>query len=99
MNKLAIPLHTLIEHYTVDLRSQNKSSKTIDWYRANLIAFESWLKRHRHSALLEGIDIDVVRHYILYLQNRHRKFDGRTPTHQPGMSLSLTTPCRGMSEL
>lgn len=88
VNKLVIPLDTLIEHYTVELRSENKSPKTIDWYCANLRAFEDWLKRHRHSTLLGDLDIDIVRRYILYLQDGHRKFDGHpyTPARDEPLS-------------
>lgn len=32
LEKLTMPLARLIEHYTIDLRSQNKSDKTVSWY-------------------------------------------------------------------
>jgi hypothetical protein len=40
LEKLTIPLDKLIEHYTVDLRSQNKSDRTVAWYTANLRSYE-----------------------------------------------------------
>lgn len=76
MDKGIIPLDRLIEHYIVELRSENKSPKTISWYSANLRAFEAWLKRQKHPTLLGDLDVGIVRHYVLYLQEGHRKFDG-----------------------
>lgn len=88
VNKSIIPLSTLVEHYVVDLRSENKSPKTVSWYLANLRTFEAWLKLHRHSTLLGDLDIAVVRQYILYLQDGHHKFAGHpyTPVRDEPLS-------------
>ncbi len=74
MEKLNIPLEKAIEHYILDLRSQNRSSKTMIWYYANLQAFVLWLKRHRYSVQIGDINIDNVRRYIVYLQDEHTAY-------------------------
>ena len=88
MEKLTIPLTKLIEHYTVDLRSQNKSDKTVQWYIANLRRFGGWLKRHRRPGMLSDVDINTVRLYILYLQDEHPKYQGHpyTPSRPDRLS-------------
>jgi len=88
LEKLTIPLAKLIEHYTIDLRSQNKSDKTVRWYIANLRSFEAWLKRHRRPGLLSDLDIDTVRLYVLYLQDEHPKYQGHPYTPSRGDRLS-----------
>ena len=56
LNKLVIRLDTLIEHYTVDLRSQNKSPKSISWYCANLSAIlEGEMPSLLHNALIRNV--------------------------------------------
>jgi len=88
LEKLTIPLTRLIEHYTIDLRSQNKSDKTVRWYVANLRSFEIWLKKHRRPGLLSDLDIDTVRLYVLYLQDEHPKYQGHpyTPSREGRLS-------------
>lgn len=88
LEKLTIPLTKLIEHYTVDLRSQNKSDKTVQWYIANLRRFGEWLKRHRRPGMLSDVDINTVRLYILYLQDEHPKYQGHpyTPSRPDRLS-------------
>jgi site-specific recombinase XerD len=88
LEKLTIPLTKVIEHYTIDLRSQNKSDKTVRWYIANLWGFERWLKKHRRPGLLSDLDIDTVRLYILYLQDEHPKYQGHpyTPSREARLS-------------
>jgi len=88
LEKLTIPLAKLIEHYTIDLRSQNRSDKTIRWYVANLRSFEAWVKKHKRPGLLGDLDIDTVRRYILYLQDEHIKYEGHpnTPSREGRLS-------------
>src|SRR4030042_273129 len=74
LEKLTIPLTKIFEHYAIDLRSQNKSDRTVEWYTANLRAFETWLKKHRRPALLSDINIDTVPLYVLYLQDERPKY-------------------------
>ena len=88
MEKLTIPLTRLTEHYTIDLRSQNKSDKTVKWYIANLRSFEIWLKRHRRLGQLSDLDINTVRLYVLYLQDEHPKYQGHPYTPSRGDRLS-----------
>lgn len=87
LDKLQTPLALLMQHYTLDLRSENKSPKTVDWYQHILAAFEDWLKKHRYSTLLGDLNIDVVRRYILYLRDEHRKFESH-PSIATGGQLS-----------
>lgn len=88
LEKLTIPLTRLIEHYTIDLRSQNKSDKTLRWYIANLRSFETWLKKYRRSSLLSDVDINTVRLYVLYLQDEHPRYGGHPYTPSRGDRLS-----------
>jgi integrase/recombinase XerC/integrase/recombinase XerD len=88
LEKLTIPLDKLIEHYTIDLRSQNKSDRTVAWYTANLRSYERWLKKHRRPALLSDINIDTVRLHVLYLQDEHPKYGGHPYTPSRGDRLS-----------
>jgi site-specific recombinase XerD len=88
LEKLTIPLTRLIEHYTIDLRSQNKSDKTVRWYIANLRSFKIWLKKHRRPGLLSDLAIDMVRLYVLYLQDEHPKYQGHPYTPSRGDRLS-----------
>jgi len=88
VEKLTITLTRLIEHYTIDLKSQNKSDKTVRWYIANLRSFEIWLKRHRRPGQLNDLDIDTVRLYVLYLQDEHPKYQGHPYTPSRGDRLS-----------
>jgi site-specific recombinase XerD len=80
LEKLTIPLAKLVEHYAIDLRSQNRSDKTIRWYIANLRSFEVWVKKHKRLGLLGDLDIDIVRRYVLYLQDEHSKYEGHPYT-------------------
>lgn len=84
LEKLTIPLGKLIEHYTIDLKSQNKSPKTIDWYGHNLRYFERWLRKHRRSTRVVDLNIHVVRDYIIYLQDDHVKYEGHPYTPSRG---------------
>lgn len=88
LEKLTIPLAKLIEHYAIDLRSQNRSDKTIRWYIANLRSFEAWVKKHKRPGLLGDLDIDAVRRYVIYLQDEHSKYDGHpyTPSREGRLS-------------
>jgi site-specific recombinase XerD len=88
LEKLTIPLAKLLEHYAIDLKSQNRSDKTIRWYIANLRSFEAWVKKHKRPGLLGDLDIDTVRRYILYLQDEHIKYEGHpnTPSREGRLS-------------
>jgi site-specific recombinase XerD len=87
MDKGNISLDKLILQLEVFKRTEGKTDKTIEWYNHALNLFNGFLKQNGYSNLLQDLDIDVVRTYILHLQTRP-KYDGHpnTPAQDIGVS-------------
>ena len=59
-------------YYEVCNRVENKSSKTINWYSANLKSFCNYLHRRHLPDSIDIIDIKLLREYVLFLQKKPR---------------------------
>lgn len=51
-------------------RSDGKTAKTVEWHGASLRLLIRFLEEQNYSTLLRDISLDVVREYVLYLQQR-----------------------------
>ena len=72
MDKSEIPLEKLILHYEAFNRTEGKSEKTVSWYNHFLYRFSDYLKDQGDSSLLQDLDLELIRTYILHLQTRKR---------------------------
>lgn len=87
MNKGNTPLEKLILQVEAFNRSEGKTEKTIEWYNHALHLFNDFLKHNGYSTLLQSLDIDVVRTYILHLQKRPKYYGHPyTPSQSAGLS-------------
>jgi site-specific recombinase XerD len=83
-------LSELIGYYEVCNRAEGKSCRTISWYSANLRLFCSYLERRHLPDSIDGVDIKLLREYVLYLLKRNR-FETHPYTHVKGEPLSTAT--------
>jgi integrase/recombinase XerC/integrase/recombinase XerD len=83
-------LSELIDYYEVCNKAEGKSHKTISWYSANLRRFCSYLEKRHLPDSIDGVDIKLLRDYVLYLLKRNR-FENRPYTHVKGEPLSAAT--------
>ena len=83
----ALTIDELMSHYTLSNQADNKSPKTIAWYRDILNQFSTYLKTERYPCHLSAISLDIVRGYVLYLRHKP-KFKGHpfTPTQTDYLS-------------
>jgi site-specific recombinase XerD len=72
-------LSNLINYFEICNKSEGRSAKTISWYSANLRQFHRYLQARHLPDSIEDIDIQLLREYILFLQNR-KKFTGHPYT-------------------
>lgn len=91
--KLAtVPLgfRELIAWYHISNQAEGKSPRTIAWYNEMLTSFLSYMKEVLQYCDLSAFNIDNVRNYIIYLQNKP-KFQGHPFTPQQNKLLSPRT--------
>jgi integrase/recombinase XerD len=69
------PLEQLIDNYLVCCATEGKSPKTIDWYHANLVRFNRFLKDQHLEGSVQGIGLAEARKFIYHLQNTVRKWE------------------------
>jgi site-specific recombinase XerD len=72
MDKGDTPLDRLARHFEAYNRSEGKSPKTVMWYSRVLRYFGDYLKERNLQDRLEGLDVEVVREFVLYLQTRKK---------------------------
>ncbi len=70
VNKSGLNLETLAQHFEVFNRSENKSPRTVEWYRQVLALFIRWLQSGGHPTSLGTVGQDEVRGFILHLQEK-----------------------------
>jgi site-specific recombinase XerD len=87
MNKDNICFEKLVLQFEAFNRSEGKTTKTVAWYNTGLYLFLDYLKSHKIDPVLGNIGVEVVREYILYLQQRAR-YDGHPFTPQQPQLLS-----------
>ena len=68
MHKPSPQLSLLIQHYNAHNRSEGKSPKTVGWYQEVLDLFLRWLVDNGHGTTLAAMDLQLVREYVLFLQ-------------------------------
>jgi site-specific recombinase XerD len=83
-------LTELIRLFAVSNTTEGKSARTVPWYTDMLSAFIRYLDTVHLPHILSNLNIDVVRAFILYLQQR-RKFEGHPYTPQQDKLLSPKT--------
>lgn len=81
-------LQGLVARYRLSNRVEGKSPKTIAWYEEMLRAFLSYLERQSVKADLSSFNIDIIRGYVLRLQQKPR-FEGHP--HTPAGAALLST--------
>ena len=80
----------LIDYYEVCNRVENKSTKTINWYSANLKSFCRYLRKRHLPDSLDIVDIKLLREYVSYLQKKTR-FENHPYTPAKSEPLSTAT--------
>jgi hypothetical protein len=63
--QLAIPLHRLIEGFLLSCKVENKSPKTISFYKNNLDKFQWFLNKFG----IDTIDATTIRSFLGYLKD------------------------------
>jgi integrase/recombinase XerC/integrase/recombinase XerD len=81
MDKSGTDLSILIRQYEVQNRTEGKSGKTVSWYNELLGLFYKWLKSQELPTTLEFMNEDVVRLFILDLQERPGLRGPKMSTH------------------
>ena len=79
MDKSEIPLEKQILHYEAFSRTEGKSEKTVSWYNHVLCRLSDYLRDQDNSSLLQDLDLELIRTYILHLQTRKRFANGSGP--------------------
>src|SRR3972149_772826 len=74
--------------YEIDLRAENKSPKTIDWYRHKLRYFADWLARG-DIGHVEDLEPGHIKGFLLYLGQLDRAIGGKRRLNN-GRPSSLT---------
>lgn len=72
MDKDNIPLEKLAQHFEAYNRTEGKSPRTVECYTSVLKYFGDFLREHNYPDTLGDLTIDVVREFILYLQQTSR---------------------------
>ncbi len=88
--ELALAINELISRYEISNQADGKSPRTIPWYTEMLMAFSSYLKKELKCHDLSVFNIDNVRNYVIYLQNKP-KFQGHPFIPQQNKLLSPRT--------
>jgi site-specific recombinase XerD len=90
MNKSNTPLEKLSLQYEAFNRTEGKSDKTVSWYNHVLHRLSDFLKDNGYSELLQDLDLELIRTYILHLQKRQR-YAGHPYISQQNAGLSAVT--------
>jgi site-specific recombinase XerD len=69
--QLAIPLHRLIEGFLLSCRVENKSPKTLSFYKNNLEKFEWYLNKFG----IKTIDASTIRSFLGYVKDTENRWD------------------------
>jgi integrase/recombinase XerD len=69
-------VRTAIDTWLLDLRAENKSPGTIEWYKHKLGYFADWLERGDVGSV-DHLNADHVKGFLHYLQTLDRAADGR----------------------
>jgi len=77
-------IERLIEGFRISCQTENKSSKTIEWYTCFLKRFRRFLQSNNYPTKVTEINRSHVRSFILYLQQ-----EAKTP--RTGKPLSAST--------
>lgn len=80
----------LISRYELSNRADGKSPKTIRWYTEILRCFARYMKENEHCYDISSFNLDIVRHYILYLRHKP-KFQNHPYTPEQAEPLSPRT--------
>ena len=80
MDKPNTELSVLIQHFEVHNKTEGKSPRTVGWYNEVLGMFIKWLVEDGSSTAINDIDENVVRRFILHVQERPG-INGRVSTH------------------
>ena len=75
MNKDNIPLEKLVLQFEAFNRSEGKTVNTVSWYNSCLGQFVEYVRSQNIDPVLASVGIELVRDYILHLQQRHRYSD------------------------
>jgi integrase/recombinase XerC/integrase/recombinase XerD len=67
----------LIAYFELCNNSENKSPKTVSWYTGILSLFYNYVKERHPSLIMGDIDIQLLREYVLYLQQRPKTRAGQ----------------------
>lgn len=81
MDKSGTDLSVLIKQYEVHNKTEGKTPKTVLWYNELLGLFYRWLKSQQMPTTLDFMDEDVVRLFILDLQERPGLRGPKMSTH------------------
>ena len=93
MNKDNTSMERLIAHFEAFNRSEGKTPKTVHWYTSCLNLLLDYLLSHDIEPVLRGMDVDVVRQYILHLQKRKRFKDHPYTPEQEDLLSPRTVQC------
>lgn len=75
MGKEAPPLDRIIQDFLLCCAAEGKSPRTIEWYRANLTRFSTFLKSQGLGQSLLEIGTTEARSFILHLQNDVKRWE------------------------
>jgi site-specific recombinase XerD len=78
------PLSNAIQAYARSLEAAGKAEKTILWYTANLLRFETWLHDGDRPGVLGDIGIEIAEEYLA-----QRRRDGKAAATRRGDAMSL----------
>ncbi len=80
MDKSKTELSVFMQHFEVHNRTEGKSPRTVGWYNEALGMFTKWLKEGKSSTEIGDIDENMVRRFILQIQEKPG-INGPTSTH------------------
>ncbi|MFC1909423.1 tyrosine-type recombinase/integrase [Chloroflexota bacterium] len=83
-------IQKLIKRYELANRAEGKSPRTIPWYTEMLMSYSRYMKVELQCHDLSAFNIDNVRSYVIYLQNKP-KFHGHPFIPQQNKLLSPRT--------
>jgi site-specific recombinase XerD len=86
----ALTLDELVRRYAVSNKADGKSLRTVNWYTEMLASFCDYARSELHSNGMPIFTLDVVRTYILLLQQK-RCFEGHPYTPKQDRPLSVQT--------
>ena len=87
---VALTINEVIRRYETSNQAEGKSPRTIAWYTEILMSFSNYMEKELQCHDLPAFNIDAVRSYIIYLQNKP-KFQGHPYTPQQNKLLSPRT--------